>query len=42
MRRSVANFCVCREASGDEGMLSASLTLALRTVMFFSPFLVLI
>jgi len=28
MRRFVANFCVCREASGDEGMLSASLTLA--------------
>jgi len=39
MRRFVANFCVCREASGDEGMLSASLTLASSTShVFFSFF----
>jgi hypothetical protein len=39
MRRFVANFCVCREASGDEGMLSASLTLASsHSHVFFSFF----
>ncbi len=39
MRRFVANFCVCREASGDESMLSASLTLASsHSLVFFSFF----
>jgi hypothetical protein len=38
MRRFVANFCVCRGASGDESMLSASLTLASSHSHVFFPF----